>query len=610
MTAGRSLQPLPCAIGAGVVAPNGIGDAFFEALAEGRSGIRSYNEIRQDAVRRFRALQPAFSRFVTKRYLPGHSLFAMASFASTKLSGFLETDVSAADMDRIVLEGTRTNWPLPVIAHQSANGQRFDAFGVVRSEELLPYLLPLTAAAIRDLAKRSPGGRDSHMWDLVFLTTPRVAKLALVSTYLGILEAAGQLDDFERGREALPPWDITDLDTLEPFVEAAEALFTHYLAEAHARLGIPVRRVGIVVGSAIASMEAMARCEVRYARYGLIGSPEPQMPAVQVERAAKGGYRLAVDFPEINSPIFFNDGQQVSLNYTAGLLARFFQLTGEQLSVSTGCCSGATAAITAARTIQTGSCEVMVATGVDCCTHTEIVVPFLAQGDLAAVPEDERDEDVVRPFDKGAFGWALAEGAGTIVLAGPQSGVSLGTGPRVVLCASAIRNTANDVVGPPPPERPPPEDVKLQLLEDIIAEAPDGRGLVLGYAMGDRWKDGRPGLDLVEARGVALAAQGRSDVWLASLKGLVGHSMSGSSMMPLAAAVRILAERFEGDQLNWLTKRNRLRFQCVVPDSDLGDLNVISPIRDLKGISWVLANGSGLGGTTCAILLAKQLDDG
>jgi 3-oxoacyl-[acyl-carrier-protein] synthase II len=89
-------------------------------------------------------------------------------------------------------------------------------------------------------------------------------------------------------------------------------------------------------------------------------------------------------------------------------VARILKLGGPVINVSAACATGAISMITAARWIESGICDMVVAGAVECPFHPLYVAGFERMGVLA--------KNTARPFDAEREGFAMGEGAGVILL--------------------------------------------------------------------------------------------------------------------------------------------------------------------------------------------------
>lgn len=117
-------------------------------------------------------------------------------------------------------------------------------------------------------------------------------------------------------------------------------------------------------------------------------------------------------------------------------LAKHLDLCGPVVAVSNACASGLVAVAHAGRLLLRGEAEFMLVIGVD--TLSEFVLSgFSALRALSAFP--------CRPFDQNRDGLSLGEGAGAMVLAGPDNTI------RDAICKIVgwgISNDANHITGP------------------------------------------------------------------------------------------------------------------------------------------------------------------
>ena len=99
-------------------------------------------------------------------------------------------------------------------------------------------------------------------------------------------------------------------------------------------------------------------------------------------------------------------------------VAKVMRLGGRVINISAACATGAVSIIEAARLIENGECDAVVAGAVETPFHPLYVAGFSQMGVLA--------KNIVRPFDKKREGFALGEGAGAIVLERKENAVLRG----------------------------------------------------------------------------------------------------------------------------------------------------------------------------------------
>jgi 3-oxoacyl-[acyl-carrier-protein] synthase II len=100
---------------------------------------------------------------------------------------------------------------------------------------------------------------------------------------------------------------------------------------------------------------------------------------------------------------------EIFLQSTVGMqLARVLKLGGRVINVSAACATGAVSIIEAARLIESGECDAVIAGAVEASFHPLYVAGFSQMGVLA--------KNIACPFDRKREGFALAEGSGALVL--------------------------------------------------------------------------------------------------------------------------------------------------------------------------------------------------
>ncbi|MCQ2603607.1 MAG: beta-ketoacyl-ACP synthase II [Spirochaetia bacterium] len=129
--------------------------------------------------------------------------------------------------------------------------------------------------------------------------------------------------------------------------------------------------------------------------------------------SAEEGYGKIFSGGESRVPVFTIP--KIIPNLGAGNAAMALQLHGPCFSLSTACASGADAIGNAARLIESGYCDVMLAGG------TEAGISRLCMGGFAAIQaltmtHNDSPEISSRPFDRDRDGFVMGEGAGMLVL--------------------------------------------------------------------------------------------------------------------------------------------------------------------------------------------------
>ena len=174
-------------------------------------------------------------------------------------------------------------------------------------------------------------------------------------------------------------------------------------------------RVGVVVGSGIGGLP-MIEDNIR-------------------EMIAKGPRRL--------SP-FFVPGSII--NMVAGLISIQFKAKGPNVSMVSACTTSAHCVGEAARMIEYGDADVMIAGGAEACVNMSGVGGFCACKALS-----ERNDDPTtasRPFDKDRDGFVLGEGAGVLILEEMEAAKKRGARIYAELAGMGMSADANHITAP------------------------------------------------------------------------------------------------------------------------------------------------------------------
>ncbi|KAK7732064.1 hypothetical protein SLS57_001044 [Botryosphaeria dothidea] len=141
---------------------------------------------------------------------------------------------------------------------------------------------------------------------------------------------------------------------------------------------------GVYIGSGIGSFDDVYETSIAY---------------------EKGGYKKV-------SPLFV---PRLLINLAAGHISMRFGLKGPNHAATTACTTGAHAIGDAARFIEYGDADVMIAGGAESCIHPLAIAGF-ARARSLATDWNETPHLASRPFDKKRAGFVIGEGAGVLVL--------------------------------------------------------------------------------------------------------------------------------------------------------------------------------------------------
>jgi 3-oxoacyl-[acyl-carrier-protein] synthase II len=275
----------------------------------------------------------------------------------------------------------------------------------------------------------------------------------------------------------------------------------------------------------------------------------------------------------------------VRLSSSACFAALARPFSGPRLMVATACASGTQAVGEAFRLLRAGRARACVAGG-----SSVMLTPFYLIGFAAlqalALDDDGDPAAVCRPFDRRRRGFALADGAGALVLETLDSALRRGATPLAEVTGFGVSQDAFDL-NRPLPDGSAAELCMRRALDDAGIEAAQvdavnahGTGTVLG--------------DMAEAAALRrLLDGGWQRVPVSSLKGALGHAMAAAGALEAVASV--------------LTCRNGL----VPPTANLTDPDGACELDHVTGrprpheVQRMLSASFGMGGQNAALVLQR-----
>ncbi|MEW9623795.1 beta-ketoacyl-[acyl-carrier-protein] synthase family protein [Rhodanobacter geophilus] len=350
---------------------------------------------------------------------------------------------------------------------------------------------------------------------------------------------------------ALPPEPPRKLRRFLP----APALYAWHAAnEALAQAGLPVARLagpdcGLVLGG---------------------GAALSEHEAALASHRARGIAKL--------SPFLVPRGMSSALS--AGL-AQAFGIGGSSYTISSACTSSAHAIGHAMELIQLGRQHVVIAGGAEE-LHPSTAMWFDAMGALSPQGEPARAS---RPFHRQRDGFALAAGAGVLVLESLEHAQARGARVLAELAGYGSATDAASMVGP-----------AADGIARALRQALDRAGTLPGYV--NAHAGGTQG-DLAEWQAIAtvFAERGMPVPPISSIKGLLGHAPGAAGALDAIACLLMLQHGFlaAGAPLG-------------DPDPAFAGAPLLAANREQR-IDAALSSSFGFGGS-CAALLFRRPAEG
>lgn len=241
-----------------------------------------------------------------------------------------------------------------------------------------------------------------------------MSKRRVVITGMGMVSPVGlsvkaSWESVLAGKSGITPIDSFDTTDLPTRISGSVKGFdvTTIMSAKEARRMDPFIHYGIAAGKEAIEDAGLEINEKNAPRIGVaIGSGIGGLPGIEQGHNTflQGGARKV-------SPFFVPSN---IINMTSGNLSIMYGLQGPNISLVTACATGTHSIGDAARIIEYGDADVMVAGGAEMTSCPIGIAGFCAARALSTRNDDP--ETASRPWDKGRDGFVLSDGAGVVVL--------------------------------------------------------------------------------------------------------------------------------------------------------------------------------------------------
>lgn len=255
------------------------------------------------------------------------------------------------------------------------------------------------------------------------------------------------------------------------------------------------------------------------------------------------------------------------------LIQRDFGLEGPTANVAAACATGVVSLLTAARWLETGECDFVLAGAAESSLGDFYSSGFKRMGVLA----EGIDARAVRPFDQDRSGFAMGEGAAVLVLEKEDSAQARNHTPLARLKNIHMVHNASDVIA---------FDESGKTVADLLKKTSDRTDYINAHGTGTLLND------LAEGRGIASAFHDSYPL-VSSTKAATGHLLGAAGA--LEAAFCVLALR---DQVAPAT------LHLENPDSRM-QLNHVRKSKSTK-LQTSLSLSYGFGGQMGAVLFERM----
>lgn len=406
----------------------------------------------------------------------------------------------------------------------------------------------------------------------------------VVVTGLGLVTPLGNTvqeswDGILNGRSGVRLIDTFDTSGFSSRIAAMVRDFdvSAYIHPKEAKKMDPFIHYGIAAGVQAVEDAKLTVTEQNAERIGIaIGSGIGGLPGIERghDSYLKGG-------PRRISPFFVPSN---IINMVAGNLSIKFGIKGPNYGIVSACSTGAHNIGDAARMIERGDVDAMIAGGTEMTTSPMGLGGFASARALSTRNEDP--EAASRPWDKGRDGFVLADGAGIMVLEDYESATSRGAEIYAELAGYALNSDAYHITLPPEDAMGASRCMQLAL-KDAGLNADE-----IDYI--NAHGTSTPAGDMAETRAVKTAFGDHAyKLAISSTKSMIGHLLGAAGGVESVFSVLAIRDRVAPPTIN-------------LDEPDEGcDLDYVpNAARDMK-IDVTLSNSFGFGGTNGSLVFKR-----
>jgi 3-oxoacyl-[acyl-carrier-protein] synthase II len=359
-----------------------------------------------------------------------------------------------------------------------------------------------------------------------------------------------------KGFDPLEHIDGREVKKMDTFIQYAIAAAAEALKDAgidHANMPTAMReRFGVMVGT------------------GVGGLPE-------IERMAQ---TLREKGPRRVSPFFI---PSVLANLASGQVSIHFGLRGPHGCPVTACATGSTAIGDAARIIERGEADMILAGGAEAAITGLSIAGFASAKALSR--RNDEPQKASRPFDRDRDGFVMGEGAGVMVLESLESARARGARIYAMVSGYGMSGDAFHITAPPEDGDGAVRCMRLAL--DDAGVHPTEAGYINAHATSTM-------ADAIETRAIRSVFGEHADkLAVSSTKSMTGHLLGAAGGIEAIFAVKALQTGVIPPTIN-----------LDNPDP-LCDLFYVPNTAVKRDINVALSNSFGFGGVNGALVFKK-----
>ncbi|MFG2994152.1 type I polyketide synthase [Streptomyces sp. NPDC048257] len=283
------------------------------------------------------------------------------------------------------------------------------------------------------------------------------------------------------------------------------------------------------------------------------------------------------------------------LNMAPGTVSRHFDLGGPSFAVDAACSGSLVALDQAVAHLRQGSCRIAVVGGVYLSLTPDSLIGFSTLRALSAT-------GVCRPFDEGADGFVLGEGAGAVVVR-PLAD-ALADGDRVYAVIRGI-GSANDGASPGPLAPAPEGQLRaLRRAYDDAGVSPSTVSFLEAHGTGTTTGD-RVEVEALRRLRTEYPDDDPSLCYLGAGKALIGHSLSAAGIAGLIKTALVVHHRTIVPQ-----PQTAPRAELGIDAAGLRLADTPRPFPDSGAPRRAAVSSFGFGGTNVHVVLEERPSPG
>ena len=408
----------------------------------------------------------------------------------------------------------------------------------------------------------------------------------IVVTGLGLVTPVGHTVDeaWERivaGRSGVSHIDAFDVDGFASRIGATVRDFdvSPYMPAKEARKTDRFIHYGIAAAKQAISDAGLEVTDENRERIGIaIGSGIGGLPSIE-----KGHHGYLKGGPRKISPFFV---PSTIINMVAGNLSIEFGIRGPNYGIVTACSTGTHNIGDAARMIERGDVDVMIAGGSEMATSPMGLGGFAAARALSTRNDDP--EGASRPWDKGRDGFVLGDGAGIVILESFEHARMRGARIYADFAGFAMSSDAYHITLPPDDGDGAHRCMSLALrdagLNPVDVDYVNAHGT------------STPAGDVIETRAVKRTFGTHAhELKVSSTKSMIGHLLGAAGGVEAVFSILAIRDGVAPPTINLFEPDDECDLDYVAHDA-----------REMK-IDVAMSNSFGFGGTNGTLIFKRSI---